>query len=127
MSRPQVTIARNGGPVTVRVVEDGHPESIVVAVWQFAATGERERLAGEIRRTQPNAELGSPAAIDGKAFVVDGFVVPFMSDPPSPYRIVVTVLQNGNELHRVTPTDGGTGTVGKKAVRFRYTFDVRAV
>jgi hypothetical protein len=127
MSRPQVSVARNGGSVAVRVVEDGHPESIVAAVWQFAPTGERERLAGEIRRTAPLAELGSPAAIGGKAFVVDGFVVPFMSDPPSPYRVVLTVLQDGKVLHREVPPDHGTGTVGKKAVRFGYSFDVEAV
>jgi hypothetical protein len=127
MSRPQVTIAQNGGAVTVRVVEDGHPESIVAAIWQFAPTGEREQLAGEIRRTRPQVELGSPAGIDGKAFVVDGFVAPFMSDPPSPYRIVLTVLQDGKVLHEGVPPEHGTGTVGKKAVRFGYSFDVEAV
>jgi hypothetical protein len=126
MSRPQVVIAQTGGAVTVRVEDvSASPQSLVAVVSQFAATGERERVVGEIRRTRPAVELGTPAAIAGKTFVVDGFVVPFMDDPPTPYRVEVTVLQDGQERHQEVPPDGGEGTIGKTAVRFGYTFDVR--
>jgi len=125
MSITEVVVAPTLGPVTLRVAEQKHPQSVVAAVWRFNGPTRREGLAGEVTRERPEIPLGAPTSIAGKGFVVDGFVIPFMDDPPSPYQVVVTVLQGGTPLHQAVPADHGAGSIGDEEVRFRYPFTVR--
>lgn len=122
MNVPEVTVSANGGPVSVRVADSRRPEGVVTLVWRFDGIKAREGLAGEISREIPEVPLGAPGTVDGKGFLVDGFVVPRIDAHPAPYQVVVTVLQGGRELHQVVPVEGGTGTIGPEEIRFRYSF-----
>ena len=121
----ELTVSTASGPLSVRVADPKRPHGVVAIVWSFASTGELEGNIGELSEgtTLP---IGAPATLDGKSVLIDGFVIPFMSKPPEPYEIVVTVLQGGVVIHRIVPPDHGSGTVGDVEVRFRYPFKVRA-
>jgi hypothetical protein len=125
MSITEVTVSPTGGPVSVRVVERRRPRAVVTVVWRFDGSSEREGIVGEISREIPEVPLGAPGAVDGKGFLVDGYVVPLLDRSPAPYQVVVTVLQGGREVHQAVPTECGTGTIGPDEIRFRYPFVVR--
>jgi hypothetical protein len=127
MSVSEVRVSAQGGTVVLRVAEDaGHPHSIAAVVTRFDAAGAPDGEAGEITRDAPELALGSPASIAGKGFAIDGFVLPFMDNPPAPYTVTVAVLQRGDPVHREVPEDHGKGTIGTQAVRFGYSFVVRS-
>ena len=124
MSVTELTVSRDGGPVSVRVTEHRRAHGVVSVVWRFQDLTRSEGVVGEMSRELPQVPLGAPNAVDGKGFLVDGFVVP-TTESPSPYQVVVTVLQGGRELHKAVPLDRGTGTFGPEEGRFRYPFVVR--
>jgi hypothetical protein len=124
MSVTDVVVSREGGSVSVRVTERRHPRGIIAVVWRFGETLEREGMAGEISREIPDVPLGAPRAVNGKGFLLDGFVIPVQSRSSAPYQVVVTVLQGGRDLHAVVPQDHGTGTIGQEEIRFRYSFRI---
>lgn len=125
MSIAEVTVSPTGGPVSVRVVERRRPQGTVTVVWRFEGLSRCEGIVGEISREIPEVPLGAPGTVNGKGFLVDGFVVPLVNRPPAPYQVVVTVMQGGREVHQVVPPEHGTGTIGPDEIRFRYPFVVR--
>lgn len=126
MSIPEITVSAGGGPVSLQVREQRRPQRVVAVVWRFDAAARREGAAGEVTREIPDVPLGAPCTIDGKTFVVEGFVVPCAEDPPEPYQVVVSLRQDGRELHSTVPFDHGSGSIGAQEVRFRYPFRIRA-
>ncbi|HEU4558974.1 MAG TPA: hypothetical protein VFS20_14035 [Longimicrobium sp.] len=125
MNIPEVTVSPTAGPVSVRVVERRRLPGVVTVVWRFAGVAEREGIVGEISREITEVPLGAPSTVNGKGFLVDGFVVPLVDRPPAPYQVVVTVLQGGREVHQAVPPEHGSGTIGPEEIRFRYPFVVR--
>lgn len=125
MNITEVTVSPTAGPVSVRVMERRRPPGVVTVVWRFAGVAEREGIVGEISREIPEVPLGAPCTVDGKGFLIDGFVVPLVDRPPAPYQVVVTVLQGDREVHQAVPVENGTGTIGPDEIRFRYPFLVR--
>jgi hypothetical protein len=122
-----VRIPAGGGPVSLRVADTRHPQAIEARVHRFANMTTHEAVVGSITEGVDLVPLGAPSVIDGKIFVVDGFVVPFGDDPPTPYQVVVTVLQGGQEVDQAVPEDNGSGKIGRDGVRFRFPFAVEAV
>jgi hypothetical protein len=121
----ELNVSSAGGPLSVRVGDPNRPHGVVAVVWAFQSDNTLEGKVGEL--TEGSAlPLGAPTSLDGKALVIDGFVVPFMSEPEEPYEVVVSVLQGGAVIHRIVPPDHGSGKIGKDAQRFRYPFKVRA-
>lgn len=125
MSISEITVSAAGGPVSLCVREQQRPQSVVALVWRFDATSRREGPAGEVTCETLEVPLGAPATIDGKSFLVDGFVVPFADHPPVTYQVVVSLRQDGRDLHSAVPSDHGSGSIGSQEVRFRYPFRVR--
>lgn len=122
MKVAEVIVSPSDGPVSVRVVERRRSHSVVSVVWRFDGVDQPEGVVGEISREIPEIPLGAPGTVDGKGFLVDGFVVPVVGQPPVPYQVVVTVLQGGREVHQTIPADHGTGTIGLNEIHFRYPF-----
>jgi hypothetical protein len=125
MAVAEVTVSPDGGPVSLRVADQHRTHALVSVVWRFAAHEVPEGVVGEISRELPQVPLGSPGSVDGKGFLVDGFVVPAPNQAPAPYQVVVTVLQGGREVHQTVPLDRGSGTLGPHEIRFRYPFVLR--
>lgn len=125
MTIPEVPVAVGGGPVALRVAEYGRAHGVVSVVWRFSGLADPEGVVGEISRGLPQVPLGGPGAVDGKGFLVDGYVIPVTGRRASPYQVVVTVLQGGLEVHQAVPPDRGTGTIGSDEIRFRYPFVVK--
>jgi hypothetical protein len=119
-----IQVSSAGGAVSVRVADMRHPQAIEARVYRFANASTNEGLAGRITEGMSEVLLGSPAAINGKFFLVDGNVVPFGDDPPTPFQVVVTVLQGGHEIDSAVPGDNGSGSIGKDPVPFRFPFSV---
>jgi hypothetical protein len=122
MKVAEVIVSPNDGLVSVRVVERRRSHGLVSVVWRFDGVDRREGLVGEISREIPEVPLGAPGTVDGKGFLVDGFVVPTADQPPAPYQVEVTVLQGGREVHKTVPADHGSGTAGLDEIHFRYPF-----
>lgn len=125
MAITEVSVTSDGGPVALRVAEYGRTLGVVSVVWRFATVADPEGVVGEISRGLPQVPLGGPGAVDGKGFLVDGYVVPATGRRASPYQVVVTVLQGGREVHQAVPLDCGTGTIGADEIHFRYPFVVK--
>jgi len=126
MAITEVSVPSDGGPVALCVAEHGRAHGVVSVVWRFAGVADPEGVVGEFRRGLPQVPLGGPGAVDGKGFLVDGYVVPATGPRASPYQVVVTVLQDGRVVHQAVPLDSGTGTIGPDEIRFRYPFVVKA-
>jgi hypothetical protein len=126
MSITEVAVAADGGPVCLRVAEHGRGHGVVSVVWRFAGVALREGMVGEISRDLRRCHSAPRSAVDGKGFLVDGFVVPVADQPPAPYQVLVTLLQDGREVHKAVPVDCGTGTISPDEVRFRYPFVLTA-
>lgn len=125
MSVTELTISPAAGPVTLHVTERRTRHPLVTVVWRFGADARREGQVGEISREIAELPLGAPGTLDGKGFLVDGFVVPHSDGPAEPYQVVVTLLQGGREIHQAVPSEGGSGTLGPQEIRFRYPFVLR--
>jgi hypothetical protein len=119
-----VWVSRGGGPVTVRVFLRSQG-ALVAVVWRFRRPARPGTAVGEISRGFSDVSLGLPEAVDGSGFLVDGYVVPCDEPLPTPYEVVVAVLQGGQVIHQTVPPDQGTGTLDCDEVRFRYPFRLR--
>lgn len=126
MAIAHIAVAASGGPVTVRVVDATHPQAVAGVIWRFSSPTERDGPVGQFGDDIVETALGAPAHVDGKFFLVDGNVLPFMDAPASLYQVTVTVLQDGKTMHAQVPPDGGVGVIGDKAKPFRYPFELSA-
>lgn len=124
MSIATVWVSRGGGPISLRVTLRSLG-TIVAVVWRFRQPARREAAVGEVSRGFSDVSLGLPEAVDGWGFLVDGYVVPPGEPLPTPYQVVVALLQGRQVIHRVVPPDQGSGTLSSDEVRFRYPFRLR--
>jgi hypothetical protein len=124
-SSPVITASAGGGPISVNVTDHTHPQSVSGVIWRFDAPDQAGTGVDQFRTKKPTAQLGSPAAVDGKKFVVEGRVIAFGDSPPSPFEVTVTVLQDGLALHTEVPANGGKGSVGDQDRPFEYAFRMR--
>lgn len=101
------------------VTDPTHPQSVAGIVWRYNADQSPDGSAGNFDTEGPEVILGSGAAVDGRFFQAEGAVLAHGDNPPSPYKVVITVLQDGAVLHRETPANG-EGTVGNDNEPFQY-------
>jgi len=123
MDIPSISARPGGGAVSVRVSDPTHPQSVAGVIWRYDSGQNPNGSAGKFGSDESEVVLGSAASVDGFFFQAEGAVLAQGDDPPSPYQVVVTVLQDGAELHRDTP-ENGTGTVGDADQAFQYAFRI---
>lgn len=126
MAQTIINPNRNGGPVTLNV-DCANPQITAGVVFRFNADGSFDTEAGTYTNDKPDVSLGAVADIDGKQFSIEGIIKATNDNPPTPYKIVVTVSQDGNILKQEIPDDHGKGTVGATDVRYNYQFTITAV
>jgi hypothetical protein len=118
----KIKVSSQEGSVTVRVTCPRFPESVAGIIWRYNADQEFDQKAGDFQTQHTDVPLGSPETIAGKLFLVEGAVINQNSNPPSPYQVVVSIIQNGKTLHEEVPTDNGTGKIADKNIAFIYRF-----
>ncbi|HET7463867.1 MAG TPA: hypothetical protein VFJ82_21605 [Longimicrobium sp.] len=123
MDIPSIRVRPGGGAVSVRVTDPTHPQSVAGVVWVYDSEQNPKGSAGQFGTDGPEVILGSAASIGGFFFQAEGAVLAQGDDPPSPYQVVITVLQDETALHRETPPNG-TGTVGDANQPFVYAFRI---
>lgn len=123
MDIPSISARPGGGAVSVRVTDPTHPQSVTGVIWRYDAEQKPDGTAGQFGTDQPEVILGSAASVGGFFFQAEGAVLAQGDDPPSPYQVVISVLQDGAVLHRETPPNGA-GTVGDTNQPFVYAFRI---
>lgn len=124
MSIPTIRARLNGGDITVRVTDPTHPQAVAGVIWRYNPDESPDGSAGDFGTDQPEVVLGRGASVDGRFFQAEGAVLAMGDDPPSPYRVVVSVRQDGALLHEETPASGGSGTVGADNQPFVHSFRI---
>jgi hypothetical protein len=123
---PTITISAMGGNVTATVSCPKFPQSIAGVIWRYNADQSFDQKAGTFKTDAPDIDLGTPATINGKFFLVEGTVLNQNDNPPTPYEVSVTITQDGQQLSSVVPSDGGAGNIGTQDIPFLYKFNLVA-
>lgn len=120
-----VPISSTDGPISVTVTAPKFPQSIGGVVWRYNADKTFDLKAGLFTTTASEIPLGAPSLVDNKFFLIEGGVLHHNDDPPTPYQVVVSVVQNGKILHQQVPPENGSGKIGNKDVPFLYRFQLK--
>jgi hypothetical protein len=123
-----VQIQTNGGPVTLRVADETHPQAVTGVVWRYDASQKPDGWSVGFSSSAPEVNLGAPGDIDGKLYgVIGGVVHPQPADsPPTRFEVTVTLFQGPQRLLAIVPEDGGKGTLSDKDAPFTFYFGVEA-
>jgi hypothetical protein len=125
MSIPSILVPSGTQSVRVGATDATHPQRVVGIVRQYSASWERfERDIGEFTNDTGAVEIQIAVAAGGRYFLVDGFVEPFGDNPPSPYKVTVSVVVDGAPFAGELKVQNGSGTIGKESVRFFCPFSV---
>jgi hypothetical protein len=122
MKTTTIKINAGGGLISVNVSCPGFPFPIVGLIYRYNADGSYDQEAGLFTYNSPDVNLGAPTVILGKYFRVEGAVHAMGDNPPAPYKVVVTVSQDGTPLSSEVPENGGSGNIGGTDIHFRYQF-----
>lgn len=124
MNIATVKTTGSGGPITAKVAVPQFPQSSAGVIWRYNTDQTFDTRVGIFTTEIQEVPLGAPESISGKHFLVEGAVLHHNDNPPSPYQVVVAILQGGKEVHKEVPPEGGTGQIGDKNVPFIYRFVV---
>ncbi len=114
------------GPVSVTVTAPKFPQSIGGVVWRYNADKTFDLKAGLFTNVASEVPLGAPGLVNNKFFLIEGGVLHQNDVPPTPYQVVVTILQNGKVLHQQIPPENGSGKIGNNDIPFLYRFQLKA-
>lgn len=120
-----INVKTNGGPITVNINADRFPQSVAGNVWRYKADKTKDGKAGIFNSHVHDVQLGGPTDINQKFFLVRVRVIAQNDDPPTPYQVVISVLQNGVVITSEIP-EGGSGRLGKDDIVFDYKFQIVA-
>ena len=121
-----INISAAGGNVTATVSCPKYPQSVVGVIWRYNADQSFDKQVGSFKTNEPDVDLGPPAEINGKFFLVEGSVLNQNDNPPTPYEVNVTISQDGNQLSGEVPADGGSGNISDKDIPFDYRFNLQS-
>ena len=110
--------------VTVKISADRYPQAITGVVWRYLEDKTPDGKAGRFNFEIPEVPLGSPEFVNKKLFLVQGVVLAQNDNPPTPYQVVVTVLQGDKDLSEEVPEDSGEGFIGSEDIPFIYRFSL---
>jgi len=125
MNITKIVMSSAGGALTATISCPTTPQSVVGVVFRYNSDQSFDKKMGLFKTDSPDINLGSPIENDGKLFMIQGTVINFNDDPPSPYKVVVDISQNGNVLSTEVPSDGGSGKIGDKDIAFAYNFSLQ--
>jgi hypothetical protein len=95
MATPRnIRVARDGGTLAIRLSTPRYPHQAVGILWRFSAQDVFEAKVGRLSPSVAILTIGSPAANEGKRFLIEGAVASMNDDPPTPYEVQVAVLQD---------------------------------
>jgi hypothetical protein len=116
-----VEVDPDGGAVEL-VLSMETPQQFGGRVWRYTDAKDPDGLVDQFDGLSETAmELGGPDAVIDKRYLIMGWVVHQEDDPPTPYRLVVSLNQDGQELLEPTvPSDQGEGQIGDANVGFTY-------
>ncbi|MDQ6827728.1 MAG: hypothetical protein M3081_02550 [Gemmatimonadota bacterium] len=122
-----IVASASGGLLTVDITSPEFPHPLTGVVWRFDSAGTPigDEPIGEFTPKVNTVELGKIADIKTNSFLIEGAVLETGDDPPTPYRVFVTVHQDGKDLKREVPADNGSGQIGKDDIRFSYPFTIK--
>lgn len=122
---PTIKIKDNSETVSVTVKADKYPQSIAGILWRYKPDFSADGKAGEFSSQISEIPLGLPGGLFEKFFLVEGGILNFQDNPPTPYQVVVTVRQGLETLLEVVPEHGGAGSIGKTDVPFYFDFQLK--
>lgn len=119
-----IKIPATDKPLTVRISADEYPQAITGVVWRYLADKTADGKAGSFNFEISDVPLGMLEAVNKKLFLVQGVILAHNDNPPTPYQVVVTVLQESQVLNQEIPEDGGEGFLSDKDMPFMYRFSL---
>jgi hypothetical protein len=122
---PKVINVSANGVISVKIDADKFPQSVAGNVWRYLPTKEKDGKAGFFNSHIKEIPLGAPADINEKFFLLRAVVISQNDNPPTPYQLIVSVLQNGQELAKEVP-ENGSGPLGKEDIVVDYKFQIVA-
>ncbi len=127
MAISNVVASATGGPLTIALTSPDFPHPLTGVLWRYDASGNPvgDTPVGEFTPHSNTVPIGAPSAIKNNVFLLEGAVLETGDDPPVPYRVVVTVNQNGAPLSEEVPEDQGSGKIGKEDIRFSYACQIK--
>lgn len=127
MHVPVIQAISGGGTITVRISSPNFPQTVAGKVWRYNADKTKNGIAGIFTSEAPDVPLGAPALVKGKLFLIQGAVLHYNDNPPTPYQVVVTVQQGETVLHEAVPDDNGAGQIGIENISFTYRFQLEVI
>lgn len=121
-----INLKSMSGPVVAKVTCPQFPQSFAGIIWRYNADQSPDKRAGSFTTQLSDVPLGTPAAIKDKIFLIEGAVLQQNDNPPTPYQVIVSFMQNGNLIHQEIPESGGTGQLSNKNKAFVYLFHIKA-
>ena len=122
----EVTVRSGGGNVSIELDTPDDPQLIYGRIWRYTLAKDADGKAGNFSTAEPVVDLGPAASVIDRIFVATGIVIAHGDNPPSRYRVVVTVKQDGLAVYGPeTVTDKGEGRVGAKDAPFTQHLIVR--
>lgn len=123
-----VRVAIDGNALTLRVTDAFRPQSVSGTVWRYGLDATRSTWdrstgvrAGDFNTTVPAVPLGSAMGADDHLFYIVGTVLaPVKDKPPTPYQVIVSLLQGDRELSHEVPQDNGSGRLEGENKIFVY-------
>lgn len=98
------------------------PQLIGGRVWRYTDDRDPDGLVDQFDSlSEVTIELGTPDAVIDRRYLIMGWVIHQNDDPPTPYRLLVSLRQGDEELLEPTvPPDQGEGRIGDENVGFTY-------
>jgi len=109
-------------PIVLKIAAEKFPQAIVGKIWRYLSDRTPNGDAGRFQTDVDKIELGAPAALDGKLFLVEGVVLHQNDNPPTSYEVMVTVQQGNFILHQEVPQEQGSGRISNQDMTFQYRF-----
>jgi hypothetical protein len=125
MNTVVINLENISGPVVAKVTCPQFPQSIAGIIWRYNADQTPDKRSGNFTTQLPEVPLGTAGTIAEKFFLVEGAVLQQNDTPPTPYQVIVSIIQNGNLIHQEIPESGGTGQLSDKNKAFVYLFNFK--
>ena len=104
-----------------------YPQNAAAVLWRYASDDTPEMSVGNVTSRAPVLHLGSPGVNHQKQFLLEGAVLAQGDRTPTPYQILVAILQDDRVVHEEVPQYNGSGQLGKEDVPFLYSFKIEQV
>lgn len=98
------------------------PQLIGGRVWRYTDAKDPDGLVDQFDSlSETTIALGAPDEVIDTRYLIMGWVIHQNDDPPTPYRILVSLTQGDEVLLEPTvPPDQGEGQIGDANVGFAY-------